>query len=825
MIKLNYNRLTQQRLMPSFFLLLSIMSISFTGCLDDPVKPSSEVELEADAELNTVDQDFIPDQMMDAELDMDIDMEMLSCAADGDCETGRCVEGACVQECSSPTDCPGRFDDCRSGRCYNRCFGAGTCFNGGVCLNGICVDEQCEEDSDCEDGRLCRGQLCVRPDPCSSDDECSSRQRCIEGNCEALSVCGGDANCADDEICVNGRCSPVAQCEENGDCTEGEDCVAGRCVPGLCRGEVDCELGQICEAGECIDPPMISVDRVVILNTARSLLVGQNLELRAVALDSNGQIVASSGFTWQVAPELTGEIDATNLFTAGPEAGEASITAQWQDPDTGMIVSSLPLILPVLEPLPPVEAGWRVRVADGASGRPLAGADVYVDGDVYTTDSEGIATFDNQADRLSFTVMSPNHDTVSVVGISQRSLYLPLQPLSDDSRIAGFTGELDFSDVRNNGQVELGLAGGAFADGLSQITFFDLLGQLFFTEVDAGPINATIPLPGGLVAQANVPFLGDFAIKDEYAVITTEGFQLGWSFGGRIAIQTVLGLLQDGNISVGRVLGVLLPFFDQFEHGIQAIPELVGYDPVADVNDQDRDGDRRELVPDYAQFPEINLRPSQAQNLRLAVDLPEVFDTEGDPIALLLAGVDIVDVGFVPLGLTATQEGGLIPMRMAPAYQGLQVGDYVVLALSARFNNRIPRDISGLMQRFSRIPEQVNLADSFMTPPEYSLWEPAFRRLTPEIPDEADLLRVSFRGGVGRWVVYFGQEAADTVRLPFPIDPNTPDLTVGLDVRFDAIDLEPGVTLNELVGEGGIGDILQLDQFTQRFSRRVDNGR
>ena len=175
-------------------------------------------------------------------------------------------------------------------------------------------------------------------------------------------------------------------------------------------------------------------------------------------------------------------------------------------------------------------------------------------------------------------------------------------PLSDDSRIAGFTGELDFSDVRNNGQVELGLAGGAFSDGLSQITFFDLLGQLFFTEVDAGPINATIPLPGGLVAQANVPFLGDFAIKDEYAVITTEGFQLGWSFGGRIAIQTILGLLEGGGISIGRVLGVLLPFFDQFEHGIQAIPELTAYDPVADVDDQDRDGNRRELVPDYAQF-------------------------------------------------------------------------------------------------------------------------------------------------------------------------------------------------------------------------------
>ena len=35
-------------------------------------------------------------------------------------------------------------------------------------------------------------------------------------------------------------------------------------------------------------------------------------------------------------------------------------------------------------------------------------------------------------------------------------------------------------------------------------------------------------------------------------------------------------------------------------------------------------------------------------------------------------------------------------------------------------------------------------------------------------------------------------------------DADTPDLTVGLDIRFDAIDLEPGVTLNELVGEGAL---------------------
>ena len=803
---------------------LFALSLAGVGCVDDPVKPQSESEREEnqDAAVETSDEGQAD---VAVTVDLEEDMELSPCMSDGDCERGVCSDGACVLECSSPADCSGRFDDCRSGRCYNRCFGPGTCFRGGVCLNGICVDEQCEEDSDCEEGRLCRGQLCVLPDPCESDEECSSRERCLEGNCEPLSGCGGDQNCADDEICVRGRCTPVAQCESAAECAETEDCIAGRCVPGLCRGAVDCDEGQVCEAGECIDPPVAEITRVVILNDPRALLVGQTLSLRAVALDESGQILSSTGFEWLVVDANIGSISVDGLFTAGPNSGEAQVIARWTDPEDGTRVDSEPLTLPISEPLPPVENGWRVRVGDGKTGEPLPGISVYVDDEVYTTNAEGIATFDNNADRLTFTAMAPGYDTVTVVGISERGLYIPLNPLSDDSQIAGFTGELDFSNVGTNGQVEIGLAGAAFSDGISQVSFFDLLGQLFFTEVDVGPISATIPLPGGLVLKANVPVLGSLSVKDRYAVISRAGFQLGWSFGGKIAITTVLGLLQGERISIGRVLSVLLPFFDQFEHGIQAIPDLEGLPPIPDVDDRDEDGNRRELIPDYDNFPEIDLSPSQTQGLRLAVNVPPVFDREGDPIVLLLTGVDIVDVGFVPLGLSTTQEGGVIPMRMAPPYQGLQVGDYVVLALSARFNNRIPRDVSGLTQRFSRLPEQVNLAERFMAPPELSSWEPAFRRLTPEIPEESDLLRVSFRGGVGRWVIYFGIEAPDVIRLPYPVDFETPDLTVGLDVRFDAIDLAPGVTLNELVGEGGIGDLLQLDRFTERFSRRVDNGR
>lgn len=815
--------------------LAPLASLSLLACIDDAPRPRAESELidAPDAEVMAtdalsqplpIDASPPPQPMPDMTVTVEVDAEAPACAEDRDCALGRCDGGVCVSECATLSDC-GRFEVCQQGLCLNRCLGPGTCFNGGVCVNGACLPEECEADADCPDGRLCRRQLCVLPEPCAGDDACGSGERCVAGNCEPVPQCGGDANCAEGEICTNGRCEARAACEDSFGCPEGEDCVAGRCVPGLCRGALDCAAGEVCEGGECVTPPDSGVARVLILNTPRALVVGQRLSLRAVGLDEAGQIIATQGFEWSSEPAGVGSVAQSGLFVAGPGAGEAAVRAAWRPGDGGEAVVSAPLLLPVLEPPPPVESGWRVRVADGASGAPLAGAQLYAGGAVYVTDAAGVVSFDvPNATKLTVTVMAEGFDTTTVVGVTSRALYLPLSPLSDDSVVAGFTGEIDFSRVPQ-GQVSLGLAGASFGDGVSNISLLDLIGQLFFTEVNAGPINATLPLPGGLVLSASVPFLGDFAIKDTYRVVAQPGFQLGWSFGGRIALTTILSMLEGQRLSVGRVLSTLLPFFDQFSHGVQVIPELAGVPLVPDVDDDDADGDRRELVPDYAAFPRVDLAPSQAQGLRLAVEMPPPVEGEGDPVSLILSGVDVVDVGFVPLGLSTSQEGGLTPMRMAPPYGGLQVGEYLVLALSARFNNRIPRDLSGLISRFGQLPEDVSLVGSFMDIPDVAAWEPAYRRVTPALPEGADLLRVSFRGGVGRWVVYFGAEALDPARLPYPASDSTPDLTVGLDVRFDAIDLEPGVTLDDLVGEGGAGDLLQLDRFTQRFSRRVDNGR
>lgn len=821
------NRIKQPRLQVMMLVLLGCIGLG--ACNDSRPSPNADIEQEKGGigagVMTETDLEMITDLDPPADLEFIpvVDMQQMSCMVNSDCPEGLCADGICIVECESLSEC-GRLQVCNFGRCENRCFGPGTCFNGGVCVNGSCRPEECEEDQDCPEGKLCRRRLCVLPDPCETDDECEDDEICLEGNCEPRPTCGGDLNCAPNEICTDGICEVRQECVEQVDCPDDQDCVAGRCVPSLCRGAIDCPNEQICEAGFCIDPPMVGVERVLILNSPRSLLVGQRLALRAVGLDADGQILVSQGFTWSTSPEGVGEVEQSGLFTAGPNEGTAQILASWT-PQGGEPIVSAPLALPVLLPPPPVESGWRVRVTDGSTGLPLSNAQVFVDGELYLTDDEGIATFDQMAERLNVTVMMPNFDTVTVVGIGSRAIHLPLHPLSDDSVIAGFTGELDFSQVGTSGQIDLGLAGASFSDGVSQLSFLDLVGQLFFTEIDVGPVSANIPLPGGLVLSGSLPIVGDVDIKSRYRVIAQPGFQLGWSFGGRIGLTSILGLLEGQSLSVGRVLATLLPFFDQFAHGVQTIPELVGAPPVPDVNDDDDDGDRRELVPDYSTFPEITLQPSQPQNLRLAVDMPPVFDSEGSPIAIVLSGVEVVDVGFVPLGISSTQEGGLLPMRMTPPYNGLQAGDYLVVALSARFNNRIPRDVSGLISRFGRLPEEVNLVDSFMELPEVATWEPAFRRITPALPTGSDLLRVSFRGGVGRWVVYFGAEALNTVRLPYPSDPNTPDLTVGLDVRFDAIDLIDGVTLDQLVGEGGSGDLLQLDRFTQRFSRRVDNGR
>ena len=86
------------------------------------------------------------------------------------------------------------------------------------------------------------------------------------------------------------------------------------------------------------------------------------------------------------------------------------------------------------------------------------------------------------------------------------------------------------------------MTGPSFASGLTQVTFDNLLGSTFNREINAGPVNVDLPLPGGLTLAADIPFVGQIDAKTTYYVSAEPGLRLGWSFGGRIDIQAVIGL-------------------------------------------------------------------------------------------------------------------------------------------------------------------------------------------------------------------------------------------------------------------------------------------
>lgn len=738
------------------------------------------------------------------------------CNEDAECgEGGRCIDSICQPpECRDDSGC-NALQACRDFVCRDRCGNGIPCFRGGICEAGACVPPQCEADGDCEGDLLCREGRCIEPSPCNVDGDCGGDERCLEGNCEPLAMCVGDRNCAGDEICEGGRCRPRGVCADDRDCAGGEDCVGGRCVPFVCRGDADCEAGERCRAGACEPPAMVEVASVVILTRPRTLFVGQTLALRAVGLDLRGDIVAVDGFEWESSVPPIVAVDAGGLASAGPEAGEVAIVA------SRGAVASAPLALRVEELTPP--EGLRVRVSDAATGAPVAGATVRADALEAVTGDDGTAHFPEPAAAPTITVFSEAHDYVTLVGAAGSAIHLPVWPRSDDARVAGFTGSIDFGAIEDAGAVELGLAGASIAGGLTHLDFEALLGQIFSVEVNAGVAQFALPLPGGLTLSAEVPVLGRIELKDDFAVVSHPGLRLGWSFAGRIDLQALFGLAGGGGggFDVGTVLATLLPFFERFEHGLRVAENLVALPRRPDANDVDGDGDTAELVPDYGRFPVLNMEPEQAQRLRLQVDVPALpGGGEGTPVALLFAGAELTEVGFVPLGLGSATEAGPVPMRLAAPYAGLEAGDPVVLAVAARFGGGavLPASLSAVVSRHpGRLPEAVAL-DDFLPPPDGVEWDPALRRLTAGAVDAATVHRAVFRGAAGRWTVYFPEGAAPAVSLPFPPEGRA-DLAGGSDLRFEALRLDGG--LDALLGEDGTGSLLDLDARVTGFSRAV----
>ncbi|MGC6417433.1 MAG: hypothetical protein ACON3Z_09945 [Bradymonadia bacterium] len=803
-------------------------AIFWAGCIESR---SSAKDPSEDTDTGTIDMATTQaDGGGAADLGLDGDAETTGvCETTDDCEAGaQCVEGQCTEpECRGDDQCANVVQGCVEGVCRDRCLGPGTCIRGGECQDGFCLPPECESDDQCDGEQYCRSGNCVELTACASSEECTEDERCTDGLCEALPACVGDRECPEDSVCQNGLCRPRASCGGEDDCAANEDCIGGRCVPAICRGSVDCEDGLACRDGICVEEEAQEVETLIITGYPRILRVDADpVQVSAVALDVRGDVIpiTSTRFVWIVDNEEVAAIDASGRLQ-GLAVGTINLTVRY-DLANGGTVESAAVAVRVIESdaadaMPGVV---RVNIVDAEDGRAIGGATVRYGMQEVVADETGIVTFEQDDAAPSITVFSRDHDYLTLVGAFDGSYVAPLRRKSSNERVAGISGTVDFDAIMTEGGVDLSLSGPSVGQGMSDLSFGSLLGAPFNVPINAGPAAFDIPIPSGVTLAADLPIIGRIEAKSEFYGTTEPGIRLAWSLAGRMDVGRLIQLAQggDGN-TIGRVLGALLPYFETFQHGFRVGERLVALPRVADENDLDGDGDRMELRPDYERFPVLNIRPNQLQDLRLALDVGGIFVPE--ELLIVFSGVSLPGIGFVPLGVTAANEDGEYPGRMAAPYGGLEQGVPTFLAMSARFGDAqaLPESLTIHIQRAfgGRVPNDVVFEAAPVSRPTEAAWNAVMRSFDGEGAVGADAHRVVLAGPDGRWDIYFEPGGETNITLPFPPE-GYADLAAGPEQRFEALQFrsDADIDYEGLIRLNGAG-LDTIDQVLRTIARRA----
>ena len=710
------------------------------------------------------------------------------------------------------------------GEAASDCTEDADCEDGFGCQDGFCKPVPCADDDACMDGEVCVEGTCVEGQRCEADEDCPSDATCMDGFCKPQGPCMGDRQCAPDEICEDGRCQTRPECVDDDDCEGLEDCVGDRCVPGICRGNDDCEPEEICFGGECISPPDIEAEdapvvvEIIILTRPRAVSPGAEVPFQAYAVDAEGTVVTTLGFAWESDASDVVRIDNEGLATAQDNPGSASITASLTIADGSVVTSSavsIDVVVPVDRPEPII-----VRVIDQQSGRPISGAVVYYGpSQIAVSDEDGLAGFTEPGDGVMLSVFSEDHDYLSIYGLGAGQYQLPLSPRSPSRNVAGFVGDLDHGEVTTSGMLELGLSGSSFSGGITGIDFNSLIGELFNVEIPFGP-DVEFPLPGGLTLG------GLFPLKTEFYALAQNGRQLAWSFAGRADFLELQELFQgggSGGFNIGGILATILPLFENFEHGLRLTEDLEALPRVLDADDINGNGNTRDNIPDYDAFPRYTLTPAQAQSLRLSYRVPEPL--EGAGLTLLFSGIQVPQLGFVPLGVSAAESPGAVSARMAPPYNGLESGERTFIALNAEFGGvtSLPRDLSMVVRRTGlSVPGNIEFDTGFLALPSFASWEPVENNLFVEFDSAPSFHRAIFAGDAGRWSVYFPPQSQQALEFAMPTPPmGYPNLSLGDDVRYEALVIPAEYPFASLLELGPVYDIGDIDSLVQAISRIV----
>jgi hypothetical protein len=441
------------------------------------------------------------------------------------------------------------------------------------------------------------------------------------------------------------------------------------------------------------------------------------------------------------------------------------------------------------------------------------------------------------------TAMRAGHDYTSVLHTAAGSadLVLPLAPVGtaalDAGDAGGFTGLVDFSAVKTEGVMEVGLTGTSLGGDLADAELQHLIGEIFPTDIDIPLLGGSgLYLAGGLTLKVDLPalLLPDTVLRERFEIVGLPGRRAVWSFGGRLSQTVVNELLAvvfeaGGSINAPQLVATLLPYLAVFDHDLQPALDVTPRPRVPDTTDRDGDDDAAERVPDYAGFPELVMTPHHEQSLPLTVDVPVLPSLRGQPLraVMVLAGAVVDGLGFVPLGVSGANAGfagtvATVSMSAAPIYGGLEAGAWAVLAVAFPFDAgqgvfNLPTEMAVKWSRYDALPRHVAFGEDFLAMPETAAWDAAARRLSVSAPGGTGLVRIVLRGASGgRWVVWLppGATEATLPRPPAGLD----DPTSAARVSVVAVGLGEGVDAPALFSASGPG-LARLNDVMTGFSR------
>ena len=144
------------------------------------------------------------------------------CTQNSDCDADSiCTEGRCIPCQTDACDTTQEIECVFSSQCES-----------GLCVDGACLAPgACAIDANCSEGQICLDGACIARPECLDDSECGEGRICNADNkCEDDVECRQDNDCGEGLICIQNMC---AQCRLNCECpNEGDICMNGTCIAG-----------------------------------------------------------------------------------------------------------------------------------------------------------------------------------------------------------------------------------------------------------------------------------------------------------------------------------------------------------------------------------------------------------------------------------------------------------------------------------------------------------------------------------------------------------------------------------------------------------------